>query len=385
MNHRERFLATMRYQPCDRVPLMDLGFWSETLDAWRAQGLPSWVNSTNTDQYFGMDGFSRFLVTPEATDGHALVQRGAVLPPGLRVGLTPLFDEQVIEDQGDTEVVQQGDGIRVRRSKTMGSIPSDAGHLLTDRHAWRTQYRPRLDSTHPDRYPPDWDAFIHATTDPARDFPLILYGGSLYGYLRNWLGLEAVSCVLYDDPAWFEEMVETVADCAYAVIERALVAGARFEACFLWEDMCYNKGPLISPAHVRQFLTPHYRRLTDLLRRHGIDIIIVDSDGRVDELLPVWLDAGVNGIAPIEIGTTGADPLRFRREYGRDLLMFGGVDKRILADSPAAIDAELARLTPLIENGGFIPAPDHKVPPDVPLAHYQHYVATLRRVCATIA
>jgi uroporphyrinogen-III decarboxylase len=173
-------------------------------------------------------------------------------------------------------------------------------------------------------------------------------------------------------------MVETVANCAYAVIERALVAGARFEVCLLWEDMCYNKGPLISPAHFRQFLTPHYRRLTELLRRHGIDIVFVDSDGRVDELIPLWLDAGVNGISPIEIGTTGADPLRYRREFGRDLLMFGGVDKRILAHSPAAIEAEITRLMPLMEDGGFILAPDHKVPPDVPLAHYQHYINAIR-------
>jgi uroporphyrinogen decarboxylase len=275
-------------------------------------------------------------------------------------------------------VVQQGDGIRVHRGKTMGSIPTDAGHLLTDRASWRAHYLPRLDPTHPHRYPAEWKAFIDATANPARDYPLILYGGSLYGYLRNWLGLEVVSCVLYDDPAWFEEMVETVADCAYAVLERTLTAGARFEACFLWEDMCYNKGPLISPAHFHRFLTPRYRRLTDLLRRHGIDIILVDSDGRVDELIPLWLEAGVNGISPIEIGTTDADPLRYRREFGRDLLMFGGVDKRILAHSPAAIDAELTRLAPLMEDGGFILAPDHKVPPDVPLAHYQHYINAIR-------
>ena len=53
------------------------------------------------------------------------------------------------------------------------------------------------------------------------------------------------------------------------------------------------------------------------------------------------------------------DVLEVRRRYGKDLLIWGGVDKRALAHGPAAIDAELARLRPLIEEGGYIPHTDH--------------------------
>ena len=53
--------------------------------------------------------------------------------------------------------------------------------------------------------------------------------------------------------------------------------------------------------------------------------------------------------------------------------MMGGFDKHILAQSPAAIDAEIKRLTPLVEEGGFIPFCDHRVPPDVSLVNYQYY------------
>ena len=83
---------------------------------------------------------------------------------------------------------------------------------------------------------------------------------------------------------------------------------------------------------------------------------------------------------PIEIGTWGADPVRYRREYGRQLLMMGGFDKHILARSKQAIEAEIRRLAPLVEEGGFIPFCDHRVPPDVPYEHYLHYLTKAREI-----
>jgi len=198
--------------------------------------------------------------------------------------------------------------------------------------------------------------------------------------IRNWMGLEAVSMVVYDDPAWFEEMVTSVADCTLGVLERVLETGGQFDGCGLWEDMCYNKGPLLGPEHFKRFLVPHYRRLTDLLHRHGIDVAWVDCDGKIDALLPLWLDAGVNCMFPIEVGTWGADAVGLRRRYGPQLLMMGGYDKRILARSKAEIEAEIRRLAPLVDEGGFIPFCDHRVPPDVPLENYLHYVDTARSV-----
>jgi uroporphyrinogen decarboxylase len=83
---------------------------------------------------------------------------------------------------------------------------------------------------------------------------------------------------------------------------------------------------------------------------------------------------------PVEIGVWGADPLKFRQAYGRDLLMMGGFDKHILQSSEAEIEAEVYRLLPLIEEGGYIGFCDHRVPPDVSLKNYLFYLETVRRV-----
>ena len=101
--------------------------------------------------------------------------------------------------------------------------------------------------------------------------------------------------------------------------------------------MAYCAGPLISPKMFRQFMIPRYRRITDLARSRGIDTIFVDSDGDVSQLIPLWLAAGVNGVYPMEVAA-GMDVVALRRQYGKDLLMTGGIDKRVLAQDRRAID-----------------------------------------------
>jgi uroporphyrinogen decarboxylase len=208
-----------------------------------------------------------------------------------------------------------------------------------------------------------------------------MYAGSLYGRQRQWFGLVRVSEVIYDDPKLFEEIVETCADVAIAMIERFCgELGVRPEAANMWEDMCYNAGPLISPNTFKQVLVPHYRRIVDTLHRYDVNVVSLDCDGKIDKLVPLWLEAGVNCMFPVEVGTWGADPVQYRKEYGRDLLMMGAFDKHILARGKSDITAEVERLAPLVEEGGFIPFCDHLVPPDVPLSNYVHYLNEAKRV-----
>ncbi|MFH1421208.1 MAG: hypothetical protein ABIH42_00600, partial [Planctomycetota bacterium] len=79
-------------------------------------------------------------------------------------------------------------------------------------------------------------------------------------------------------------------------------------------------------------------------------------------------------------GTWQADVYDYRRKYGKELRMMGGFDKRILAKSTDDIKREIARLSPLVEENGFIPFCDHLVPVDVPFKNYLFYVEEVKRV-----
>lgn len=357
MNARERFHATMHYLSRDRSPIMDFGFWDETHVVWEQQGLPRGVD---TDPFFGMD--PQWIVAP------------------VNVHLCPSFPHAVLEDRGGTEIVSDGDGVTKEQGKFLGSIPRHIDHTLKGRDSWERQFRWRLNGTSPARRPKDWEVRVLRYNDPARDYPLGINAGSLYGWIRNWMGLEAVSMLVYDDRALFTEMVETIATCVIDAITPALEAGVRFEYALMWEDMCYRAGPLLPPKVFKEVMVPNYRRITGLLKQYGTDVVIVDCDGDMSRLLPLWLEAGVNTMFPIEVGTWGADPVALRKQYGRELLMVGGVGKRLLAGTHSDIACEVERLAPLVEEGGFIPTPDHRVPPDVPLANYLFYLQQARRV-----
>jgi len=354
----------MHFEPVDRCPIRDFGFWDETLLVWKQYGLPDFVeNGTAANEFFGMD--------PEFMCG------------GL-TDLCPYFEEEVLEDRGDSEIVRDRDGVVVERGKIMSAIPKHLDHLLKDRESWEKHYKPRLRPDDRRRFLSQdlWTKkWVEKWTHPDRDYPLFIYAGSLYGRQRQWFGLMRVSEIMYDDPGLFEEIVETCADIAITLIERICGEhGVRPDAASIWEDMCYSAGPLISPRTFKQVLVPHYRRIVDTLHRYDVDVVFVDCDGKIDKLVPLWLEAGVNCMFPLEIGTWGADPLEYRKEYGRDLLIMGGFDKRILARRKLDITAEVERLAPLVEEGGFIPFCDHRVPPDVPLSNYIHYLNEAKRV-----
>lgn len=71
-----------------------------------------------------------------------------------------------------------------------------------------------------------------------------------------------------------------------------------------------------------------------------------------------------------------------RKKYGKRIAFFGGIDKRALAGSREEMEAEvLPKLRAGFADGGFIPACDHGIPPDVSFDNYRYFRELVRR-CA---
>ena len=135
---------------------------------------------------------------------------------------------------------------------------------------------------------------------------------------------------------------------------------------------------MISPAMTREFLLPSYQRWGEILRRHKVPVYAMDSDGYIGELIPIWIEAGINACDPIE-AAAGNDIAAFRKRFGRNMAYRGGVDKRLIARGGPHIEAEFERLLPVIRDGGYIPGCDHGVPADVSWPNYVDYVRLLAR------
>lgn len=386
MNNRERVQAILHYQDYDRLPIVHFGYWHETLLKWAAEGhitqeeAESWADGNPTDATIAEKlGFDFNWYTCFAPDTR----------------LRPAFERQVVAEFPDgSRHVRDEEGVVVLEKDDAGSIPKEIEHLLKDRTSWESLYLPKLQFemtriTH---------AYVNADREMVRfdqggeaylkagqwENPYGFHAGSLFGVIRNWLGIVGLSYLMVDDPKLFDEIIETTADLCVTCTEVTLATlcqngePAPFDFGHFWEDISFKSGPLISPRVFRKKVGAHYRRITDLLARYGIDIVSLDSDGKVDQLIPVWLDNGVNTMFPIEVGTWGSSIGPWREEYGRELRGVGGMNKVVFSRDRAAVDAEIERLKPLVALGGYIPCPDHRLAPDAKWENVQAYCDKMR-------
>ena len=281
------------------------------------------------------------------------------------------------------------DGVVELEKDNAGSIPAELDHLLKDRKSWEEHYLPRL-TFHRDRvhqrlvntgskFVPFDNEGLEYLNDPNRKNPIALYCGSLFGQIRNWLGIQGVSYLYMDDEALYDEIIDTVGQLCYQCVAETLACGAVFDYGHFWEDICFKNGPLVVPSVFAEKVGPYYKKITDLLHRHHIDIVSLDCDGKIDALIPTWLKNGVNTMFPIEVGTWNANIKPWRQQYGSDLRGVGGMNKTVFARDYAAIDAEIERLKPLVELGGYIPCPDHRIAPDARWENVQYYCEKMRQ------
>ena len=180
----------------------------------------------------------------------------------------------------------------------------------------------------------------------------------------------------YGNPAWVERMMAERADAIIQITEEVL-KHTSFDVFWYWEDMAYNHASLVDPKMYRRFAFKHYRRVNDWLRSCGVRHIGLDSDGAIDELIPIWVDSGINMLWPFEV-QSGMDVVAVRAKYGHDLVIMGGIDKRALAIGGDTMRREVDRVMPLVEDGGYIPEADHSIPPDVTWPGFTEYVEYLK-------
>ena len=362
MTHRERWTRVMNFQSVDHVPDEEFGYWDNTFRVWHGQGLSRQItNNANCDPYFGFAPRSSVPV---------------------HVGLTPGFSEEVLEETGEYRIFRDGDGVVKQVFKSgKDSIPHYLTFPLKGRKEWEEIFKPRLDINLESRYPEnrdDWEAIKGQFNDPNWDKPVGINIGSLFGWLRNWMSFEHIAVMMYDDPALMHDMIEHLATLICAVIDRA-VKEIQIDYAAGWEDMCFNHGPIISPSMFREFLTPRYKKITDVLRDNGVDIIYMDCDGDINPIIHPWLEGGLSGIFPVEVHA-GSDPVVIREKYGEAVVILGGVDKHALINGKATIREYLEKIKPYVEAGGWIPHVDHRVPPDVTFENYVYYLHLKREM-----
>ena len=383
MTNRERVKAILNYDEYNSLPIVHFGYWPETLQKWAQEGHINIEDANNWS-----DGTP---VCKKISDklGFDFAWFNTFLEFGL---LDPVFESKVLKENSDgSKELMNSDGVVVLQKDDAGSIPAEISHMLIDRKSWEKLYKPRLQfseervtkalvNTGLEYVPFDEGGLSFLKETQNRQNPIGLMLGSMLGRIRSWLGVVGLSYMTFDDEVLLTEIIQTVSDLIYSRAEFCLKQGAKFDFAHYWEDVCFKNGPLISPDFFYNKIGPHYKRMSNLVKSYGVDIISVDCDGLIDALIPTWIDNGVNTMFPIEVGTWNASIKSWREAYGKELRGVGGMNKNVFAEDFSEIDREIERLIPLVEYGGYIPCPDHRIAPDAKWDNVCYYCDRMRKV-----
>ena len=330
----------------------DLGYFS--LDAWKGQGMPEDVPR---HELFSLDVGGYHLMLARAFD--------------------PSFEVKILEDRGDYEVVQDAAGRHVLffKGRRNGFMPEYLDHPVKDWRTWERDVRWRLDPASPSRYD-DLPDLIREAKAAAAQGAIIRVRTGGYAFIRNLIGTLKVLYALYDMPDVVHDVMQTwlcvTDDCLARYQEQITI-----DELFFGEDICYKSGPFMSERMFREFFLPYYQQVVANVRARQLDkerplYVHVDSDGYVVPVIPLYREMGMNVMSPFEVAA-GNDVTDIGKEYP-DLIMWGGIDKRVLATTPEQIDDMLERILPVMRaRGGYIPICDHGVPEEVPYENYLYY------------
>jgi uroporphyrinogen decarboxylase len=213
--------------------------------------------------------------------------------------------------------------------------------------------------------------------------------GSICGGLTEGLfklrGFEDGYMDLAGDPALARRIMERILEVKIAYWSRVLpLVEGSVDVVGEADDLGGQDRTLFSPATYRALVKPLHRELFAYLHAHTSARVFFHTCGAVRELIPDLIEAGVDILNPVQVSAAGMDTVELKREFGRDIVFWGGgVDtQRVLgAGTPAEVRAEVhRRVRDLAPGGGFVFAAVHNIQPNVPAENILAMRAALREV-----
>ena len=367
MTDRERFYKIYKGEKVDRIPLYFFGTWRETKIRWREEGLHIPDEDMDVDygpQLTGMD----IDWEKDMWNCHGLVN---IYPYAPGETVTEYEDE-------NSFIVKYPTGAKIQYLKGQVTIPHTVEFALKpNRQSW-DRFKTYLNFEDSWRHPKNQIEMAKAYAK--RDNLGAFMGASLYGWLRDWLGVEELSCLMYDDEELFGEMIDFLTD-YFINVHKGFLKYAQFDFVYIFEDCCGSSGPLISPYLYTKFFDKNYKKLVKFFKEEAsVPYVLLDSDGFCDVLIPLWIESGIDIIFPLEVGTWKQTPSKVRSKFGKDLKILGGINKFMMLKEKSELRDYLLTLKQDVEHGYFIPIPDHRVPPEVSLEKMKDYIEVFNEV-----
>ncbi|MCK5812490.1 MAG: hypothetical protein KAG94_06290 [Clostridiales bacterium] len=338
------------------------GIWGATRKRWIAEGYDKNITGRGFFEHFDMEA-PIWLPFKGGWTGNPY---------------SPMFGTKLINDDDVNIIHVTKDGItkKERKYDRETSMPQFLEFPVKNKNDYEKKIKFRMDYNSDERFPKNWRSLI--TNYKESTYPLGMFIIGPFGYLRNLLGDENLMYLLFDEPDFVHQIMNDWMNFYLGFIPR-VTKDILPDFVMVWEDISYNMGPLISPMHFKEFMSPYLTKILDLVKKIGIKGRIVDTDGNCNSMIPIYLDCGANGFYPFEV-QAGMEIVELKKQYGDSFVIIGGIDKKTLAIDEEAIMNEVDSKVPfMLENKGYIPMLDHTVPPDIPLKNFEFFINYVRR------
>ena len=221
------------------------------------------------------------------------------------------------------------------------------------------------------------------------------FGGTAFGdialvpgpWMKHPKGIRDVaewymSTVIRRDYVWqvFEkqceyalENVNTLIDLFGDTVQMALITGTDFGT---------QRGLFISVQAYRDLYRPFHKQINDLIHRRSNWKTFIHSCGSVYQLLPDFIGAGFDILNPVQCSAADMDPVRLKREFGKDLVFWGGgvdTQKTMAFSAPEEVYREVRqRIDFFNQDGGFVFNAIHNIQGNTPVENIEAMFKAIR-------
>jgi uroporphyrinogen decarboxylase len=347
---QERVNRALERRDHDRVPRHDT-FWSETITRWQEEGL---------------NGEAKQVLALLRSDFHGLQWLWPMAFPGR---------EEVVRLDQETRDVRDGNGKLVRYWRKKSGTPEHLGFDCDSREKWEKVYKPAL-----------LHSGLQNDPEAVRRQYLIgrengkwchLTGVESFEETRSLMGDEITLMAMAEEPEWIQDVSRTFTDVLLRNFDAQMATGIQPDGLWIYGDMAFKTATMCSPAMYRELIWPDHKRLVDWAHAHRMKFIY-HTDGDVNGVLDLYLEAGFDCIQPLE-SKAGMDVRRLAPKYGDRLSFFGNMDvMKMMTNDRAIIEEEVTtKLAAGMAKQGYLYHSDHSVPPQVSWDTYQFIIALL--------
>ena len=348
MNSRERVNLALKHKEPDTVPIHDT-VWQATIDRWRTEGLPPGVLPAD---YFGFE------------------------LAGFWADSSPRYPIEIIRQDNEFIVERDSFGQTRKNYRDFSTTPMIIDYACKNRNDWK-KIKSNLKA---DYYRVDWVSSYRSFQRQQSLGKFIVYEAVVgYEKILRYMAPEQLLKLVLTDPEWVKDMYLTDAKLSMKMCDLMMDAGFVFDGAFLYCDLGYRKGLMFSPKHYEEQLNPVFKELCSYFHNKKMPVIL-HSDGQVKDLIPLFIEAGIDCLQPLEVKAK-MDVIDLKSKYGDKISFMGGIDVRLMElEDLKPLEKEIKKkITAAKEGGGYIYHSDHSIPKNVGFKHYRKIIDLVKK------